>query len=653
MKLIKPNVEIIEQQPELEGMYKQIELAGRTCFTEDTEVLTDRGFIYINEIDNNKDRVLTYNPDKNILEYETPNIFSKPYDNDGVECTHANINFLVTEDHRIYQSPVNARKYTFLNAKQLVYGHNPGKRNRFRIPKYFNGAVYKINDFKEHIVYTKKMNGGNREYNTTESFNVNDDILTILAAYITEGHTFHGEKYNSGSYICITQDENNELFELVINALKNEHIHYYIDFDRRKPNIKWIKFGNQCYVEWFEEMCGRYSQNKHLPEWFRNLSVRQIDHFLRILYLGDGSHNKTRINRYLSVSRRLLNEIQELFILKGRNATISYDPEISQKCYIQEHMRDSWIIDSRKHIRATHLVTTVYCTQTNNGIICIRFNGKTCWIGNCYKSEDKITEGSAKAFVDRMIKSGHGAMLEHGTVYLRIPENDINYHYYLSKYEKNPYSRCNYGLTLNGSPVGDICITSNYRVLVENNWLDDLKYICEPTKSHEKRITVKWTLDRVTGESFLRHRVFSFARESTRYCNYSKNKFGNEITFIIPTWLNLPEGKYTNWDNDWCDVEELKLLHPEVDNLDDAANCFLQSIKNSEYYYFMLLDRDWKPQQARQVLPFSIHSPLVMTGFESDWKHFFSLRSPKAGATGVHPDAAYLADMLYDKLNNN
>lgn len=93
-------------------------------------------------------------------------------------------------------------------------------------------------------------------------------------------------------------------------------------------------------------------------------------------------------------------------------------------------------------------------------------------------------------------------------------------------------------------------------------------------------------------------------------------------------------------------------MHPEVDNLDDAANCFLQSIKNSEYYYFMLLDRGWKPQQARQVLPFSIHSPLVMTGFESDWKGFFALRSPKYGATGVHPDAAYLADKLYDKIKD-
>lgn len=634
MKLIKPNVEIIEQQPELEGMYKQIELAGRTCFTEDTEVLTDRGFIYIDEIDNNKDRVLTYNPDKNILEYETPNIFSKSYDNDGVECTHANINFLVTEDHRIYQSPVNARKYTFLNAKQLVYGHNPGKRNRFRIPKYFNGAVYKINDFKEHIVYTKKMNGGNREYNTTESFNVNDDILTILAAYITEGHTFHGEKYNSGSYICITQDENNELFELVINALKNEHIHYYIDFDRRKPNIKWIKFGNQCYVEWFEEMCGRYSQNKHLPEWFRNLSVRQIDHFLRILYLGDGSHNKTRINRYLSVSRRLLNEIQELFILKGRNATISYDPEISQKCYIQEHMRDSWIIDSRKHIRATHLVTTVYCTQTNNGIICIRFNGKTCWIGNCYKSEDKITEGSAKAFVDRMIKSGHGAMLEHSTVYLAIPWAD-NW----EKYKYNPYSRYNNLPTDNDFSI--IAITTNFRVLVENNWLDDLKYLCEPTEYHEKRITVKWTCDRGILAEFTRHRTFSFAAESTRYCNYSKDKFGNELTFIIPSWLNWNEQTIDNGDFE-------KSGSGSID-----SQIFIHSLLKAEKDYLSLIHEGWKPQEARAVLPNALKTELVMTGFESDWKHFFSLRSPKAGATGVHPDAAYLADMLYDKLNNN
>lgn len=262
----------------------------------------------------------------------------------------------------------------------------------------------------------------------------------------------------------------------------------------------------------------------------------------------------------------------------------------------------------------------------------------------CYKSEDKITENSAKEFVDRMIKLGHGAMLEHGTIYLKIDRTEDGHlppaRLYWSDGNHKKYTR----VRKHGN---SIYVTTNLRVIVENNRLDDLQYQVEPTEHHEKRITVKWILDRVTGESFLRHRAFSFARESTRYCDYSKDKFGNDITYIIPSWLDLPEGKYSDWDNDWCDVSELKLLYPEVDNLSDPANCFLQSIKNAEYYYFMLINRGWKPQQARQVLPFAVCSPLVMTGFESDWEHFFELRCSGA----AHPDARKLADELKSLMN--
>lgn len=271
------------------------------------------------------------------------------------------------------------------------------------------------------------------------------------------------------------------------------------------------------------------------------------------------------------------------------------------------------------------------------------------WAGrHCYKSLDKITENSAKEFVDRMIKLGHGAMLEHGTIYLTIDGEDPN----LSKIQSNPHTKVNLVpyevLTESNYTISyKAYITTNLRVLVENNLKELLCYQVEPTEHHEKRITVKWILDRVTGESFLRHRVFSFARESTRYCDYSKDKFGNDITYIIPSWLDLPEGKYSDWDNDWCDVSELKLLYPEVDNLSDPANCFLQSIKNAEYYYFMLINRGWKPQQARQVLPFAVCSPLVMTGFESDWEHFFSLRC----SSKAHPDAKKLADELYKLIH--
>lgn len=262
----------------------------------------------------------------------------------------------------------------------------------------------------------------------------------------------------------------------------------------------------------------------------------------------------------------------------------------------------------------------------------------------CYKSEDKITEDSSKEFVDRMIKLGHGAMLEHGTIYLKIDKTEDGHlppaRLYWSDGNHKKYTR----VRKHGN---SIYVTTNLRVIVENNRLDDLQYQVEPTEHHEKRITAKFICDRGVSHEFVRHRVFSFAQESTRYCDYSKDKFGNDITYIIPSWLDLPEGKYSNWDNDWCDVSELKLLYPEVDNLSDPANCFLQSIKNAEYYYFMLINRGWKPQQARQVLPNATKTELVMTGFESDWEHFFELRCSGA----AHPDAKKLADELKSLMN--
>ena len=266
----------------------------------------------------------------------------------------------------------------------------------------------------------------------------------------------------------------------------------------------------------------------------------------------------------------------------------------------------------------------------------------------CYKSEDKITENSAKEFVDRMIKLGHGAMLEHGTIYLTLDGEDPN----LSEIQSNPHTKVNlvpYEVLTEGNYTISYkaYITTNLRVLVENNLKELLCYQVEPTEHHEKRITAKFICDRATANQFVRHRVFSFAQESTRYCDYSKDKFGNDITYIIPSWLDLPEGKYSDWDNDWCDVSELKLLYPEVDNLSDPANCFLQSIKNAEYYYFMLINRGWKPQQARQVLPNATKTELVMTGFESDWEHFFELRCSGA----AHPDAKKLADELKSLMN--
>lgn len=259
----------------------------------------------------------------------------------------------------------------------------------------------------------------------------------------------------------------------------------------------------------------------------------------------------------------------------------------------------------------------------------------------CYKSEDKITEDSAKPFVDRMIKSGHGAMLEHGTVYLYIRRKG-NESLEVDRYLMNPYSKVVFSQSPNSGDM-KIYITTNLRVLVENGWLDDLQYICEPTEYHERRVTVHFTCDRGVSHEFVRHRVMSFAQESTRYCNYSKDKFGNELTFIIPCWLDIPTGHYAYWDGDWCDIDKMKIQLPEGEHKDIDA--FLWTLNNAETHYTLLINSGWKPQEARAVLPNSLKTELVVTGFTSDWDHFFGLRA--RGTTGApHPQAKELAEPL-------
>lgn len=241
----------------------------------------------------------------------------------------------------------------------------------------------------------------------------------------------------------------------------------------------------------------------------------------------------------------------------------------------------------------------------------------------CYRSEDKITPDSAVAFVDRMIKSGHGAMLEHGTVYLIIPFEyiDISEKFdipivsnIVKKYQNNPYTKWR----LRDDGFSQLAfITTNLRVLVENNWMDDLQYVCEPTEYHEKRITVRLTCDRGVSHEFVRHRVFSFAQESTRYCNYIKSKFGGSVTFITPPWLK------------------------QEDELE-----FEEDMQVIENLYFKWLNKGWTAQQARGFLCNFLKTELVMTGTIEQWEGFFKLRDAK----DAHPQARELAQPLHEEF---
>lgn len=249
----------------------------------------------------------------------------------------------------------------------------------------------------------------------------------------------------------------------------------------------------------------------------------------------------------------------------------------------------------------------------------------------CYKSEDKITDSSAKGFVDRMVASKHTAMLEHGSVYLKWYSPGIYDRvkgHTVYDYVHNPYTK-NFECLTKDSIIQEALeyrITTNYRVLIENNWLDDLQYMCDPTEYHELRYSFKFTCSRAIANELIRHRTFSFAQESQRYCNYSKDKFGNEVTFIKPSW--------------------------EKGAAFDAHFHFYNSLFASQVAYFDLLDNGATPQQARDVLPNATKTEIVMTGFASDWRYLFDLRL--FGKTGApHPDMVDLMEKAKAEAEKN
>lgn len=137
-------------------------------------------------------------------------------------------------------------------------------------------------------------------------------------------------------------------------------------------------------------------------------------------------------------------------------------------------------------------------------------------------------------------------------------------------------------------------------------------------------VTVKFVVDRGISHELVRHRLASFAQESTRYCNYSKDDFGSEITFIIPEYL---EYKSEGW------------------------NIWKESMKQAEDAYFKMLDFGLSPQQARAVLPNSLKTEVVMTANLREWRHFFKLRA--LGTTGKpHPQMLEVAVPLLEDMKN-
>ena len=272
-----------------------------------------------------------------------------------------------------------------------------------------------------------------------------------------------------------------------------------------------------------------------------------------------------------------------------------------------------------------------FINQTDFSLVGIKKHIERC-ARVSYKSEDKITDTSYEKFVNMLESRGHDRPLEFGTVHLKMP-----YYIYSTVIDTLTYlDMFNQAWVKATYKDDNMYITTNYRyyLAIKKVYPDIDEYFTEEdNKYYPKRYTVHMILDRGVMDEFRTHVGLSHLAESTRYCNYSKDKFGNELTFIQPCWLN---------------DEKLKLYGPYHTVIRDKSpeSIFIANLNNVERDYLDLIKLGWTPQQARSVLPLGIKSELISCGFEDAWENFFKRRD----APDAHPMAQEIANPMHKEF---
>lgn len=268
----------------------------------------------------------------------------------------------------------------------------------------------------------------------------------------------------------------------------------------------------------------------------------------------------------------------------------------------------------------------------------------------CYQSTPRNNGETDEEFVKRVILRNysfeeigesrelqlklHLSCLEHGTVYLDIPcEEDTTEGIMI--FSHNKYSKHCYGYGLK------CYITTNMRAIVEENLTKYLKYICAPTRIHHLRTTFNITTDIGVARELARHRTHSISEESTRYCNYSKDKFNNELTFIIPNWIDIP-----NCEVNSNNAYKLEITYNRNNNFAYKLDVyyFIYELLRIEKTYIDLIESQ-SPQQRRQILPLSTKVQTIHTAFNSDWNEFVKLRADACSGS-VHPNMKVIANKI-------
>ena len=270
-----------------------------------------------------------------------------------------------------------------------------------------------------------------------------------------------------------------------------------------------------------------------------------------------------------------------------------------------------------------------FINQTDFSLVGIKKHIERC-ARVSYKSEDKITDTSYEKFVNMLESRGHDRPLEFGTVHLQM---------YISDFHKLRDTLCINNMWndqwIKYHYVGNLTyVTTNYRyylAIIKVFPSAEKDFVPQDDELYPKRYTVHFITSRGIMDEFRTHVGLSHLAESTRYVNYSKKKFGSEVTFIEPCW----EIKTAN-----------EVITPEGTHMSSDSLEFLTALNEAEDHYLSLLAKGWTPQQARSVLPLGIKSELISCGFEDAWENFFKRRD----APDAHPMAQEIAKPMHEEF---
>lgn len=277
----------------------------------------------------------------------------------------------------------------------------------------------------------------------------------------------------------------------------------------------------------------------------------------------------------------------------------------------------------------------------------------------CYQTQ-KLSKNS-KDFVESvLLKSGHTRPLEFGTIYLKIPMGFQLEESHVERYQDNPYSKVNAFCRVKKESLitfegYDAYITTNLRVIMQGdyqsdyeawknsydkNWLDDLKYWCEPTEHHFRRRTFGMLLSRGASDDLRTHITLSSICESTRWCNYSKGKYGSQLTGIKPYWIDFktkePVEVKTYGDGS-IDNEQIRAL-----DFEDYQ--FVTSMALEEIEYMRHAEEGLQAQQLKRLFPLWGKCELRLCGFEDAWDNFMWRRMDEH----ADPECKKIAEMIED-----